>query len=615
MQAVILAAGMGKRLKDLTYDNTKCMVKVNNVALIDRMLHQLENLHLSRIVIVVGYKGQKLIDYINTLNISTPILFINNPIYNKTNNIYSLMLAKDYLIKEDTILLESDLIFEDSVLKILMDDPRETIALVDKYESWMDGTCVKIKEDDSIEAFIPGKKFVFEDIPEYYKTVNIYKFSRHFLITHYVPFLEAYSMALGNNEYYEQVLRVIALLDEPEIKVKKLDGQLWYEIDDIQDLDIAASMFATDDEKVTLISSRYGGYWRYPKLVDFSYPTNPWFPPQKLMDEIKANFEPLLIHQPSSVEVNSLLASKNFGIQQKHIMVGNDVVELIKSLLEEIRGKIGYVQSAFMEYPNCHDDSKSVIFVPDNADFTYTVDDLTQFFESKDINTLILTNPDNLSGNYVPYSGIMILVNWAKSRKINIVIDETFTDFADTYETNSLMVEDFLALYDRLYVVKSISESYGVPGLRLGVLASSNTETITRLKKCVPIWNINSVAEFYLQIYEKYEKDYRISLEKIIQSRKQMMKLLEKVPYLRAMPTQANYICCEVLYGMKSSELAKQLLEKGILIKCFTSKISNGREYIKVTVRTEKENEQLIEALMAMQGGISRQQEEDDESD
>lgn len=112
MQAIILAAGMGKRLKELTKNNTKCMVKVNGVTLIDRMLHQIENHHLSRIVIVVGYEGQKLIDYITTLDIQTPIIYINNPVYDKTNNIYSLALAKEWLCREDTLLFESDLILK-----------------------------------------------------------------------------------------------------------------------------------------------------------------------------------------------------------------------------------------------------------------------------------------------------------------------------------------------------------------------------------------------------------------------------------------------------------------------------------------------------------------------
>ena len=95
MQAIILAAGMGKRLKDLTEDNTKCMVRVNGVTMIERMLSQLDELDLSRIVIVIGYRGEKLVDFISTLKINTPIEYVNNDIYYKTNNIYSLYLARN----------------------------------------------------------------------------------------------------------------------------------------------------------------------------------------------------------------------------------------------------------------------------------------------------------------------------------------------------------------------------------------------------------------------------------------------------------------------------------------------------------------------------------------
>ncbi|MDE7368083.1 MAG: phosphocholine cytidylyltransferase family protein, partial [Lachnospiraceae bacterium] len=191
MQAIILAAGMGKRLKELTEHNTKCMVRVNGETLIERMLSQLDKLALERIVIVVGYKQEVLKDYIRELLTKTPIIFVENTVYDKTNNIYSLYLAKDYLLEKDTLLLESDLIFEDAILEELVNDERDTLALVDKYESWMSGTCVKLGADDSIEAFVPGKNFRFEEIKDYYKTVNVYKFSRKFSETHYVPFLEA----------------------------------------------------------------------------------------------------------------------------------------------------------------------------------------------------------------------------------------------------------------------------------------------------------------------------------------------------------------------------------------------------------------------------------------
>lgn len=597
MQAIILAAGMGKRLKELTQNNTKCMVKVNGVTLIDRMLHQIDRQHLSRIVIVVGYEGQKLIDYIATLNINTPIIYVNNPIYDKTNNIYSLSLTKDWLCKEDTLLFESDLIFEDSVLKVLVEDPRDTLALVDKYESWMDGTCVKLGKDDNIEAFVPGNQFQFNEIKEYYKTVNIYKFSKHFSETHYVPFLDAYSKALGDNEYYEQVLRVITMLDEPEIKAKRLNGELWYEIDDIQDLDIATSMFAPDDnEKVTLMQKRYGGYWRYPQILDFCYLVNPYFPPQKMIDEIKASFETLLAQYPSGIEVNSLLAAKNFNVRQDNILIGNGAAELIKALMNILSGKIGFVRPTFEEYPNRYDEENSVIFTPDNKNFAYTVYDIMDFFDKVSINNLVIVNPDNPSGNYLPKKDILVLLNWANKRNITLVLDESFIDFAEE-EAPSIIEQKILDNNPSLFVMKSISKSYGVPGLRIGVLASGNKDVINKLKKDVAIWNINSFAEFYMQIEEKYKKDYAIGLNKYKQERKRFQNNLEKIPGIRVIPSQANYVMVELVGAITSKELTKKMLLKHkILIKDLSNKIKLG-QYIRLAVRNEDDNDKLIYAL------------------
>ncbi|WP_029232787.1 aminotransferase class I/II-fold pyridoxal phosphate-dependent enzyme [Butyrivibrio sp. VCB2006] len=597
MQAIILAAGMGKRLKELTQNNTKCMVKVNGVALIDRMLHQIEKKNMSRIVIVVGYEGDKLKSYIKTLGITTPIEYIDNPIYDKTNNIYSLSLASDYLVKEDTILFESDLIFEDEVLDVLIEDPRDTLALVDKYESWMDGTCVKLSEDDSIEAFVPGKKFKFDEIKDYYKTVNIYKFSKHFSETHYVPFLKAYQSALGQNEYYEQVLRVITMLDEPEIRAKRLDGQRWYEIDDIQDLDIAESIFTPDeDEKVRLLQSRYGGYWRYPKLIDFCYLVNPYFPPEKMKDEIRANFDTLLTEYPSGMRVNSLLAAKNFGVHAENIIVGNGAAELIKSLMENFEGKVGFIRPTFDEYPNRYDRATSVDFVPDNADYSYTADDIMNFFADKDISNLVVVNPDNPSGNYIPKKDLLRIIDWCGDRNIKLVIDESFVDFADEPD-NTLISQALLTENRHLYVMKSISKSYGVPGLRLGILASGDVDAIAAMKKDVAIWNINSFAEFYMQIEEKYKKDYVVALERFRKERARFEKELSGIKGLRVIPSQANFVMAELDADISPKELLKKLLIKhNLLIKELTTK-TNGRNYLRLAVRNTEDNDVLIKAL------------------
>ncbi|MCH5264633.1 MAG: aminotransferase class I/II-fold pyridoxal phosphate-dependent enzyme [Lachnospiraceae bacterium] len=597
MQALILAAGMGKRLKDLTSDKTKCMVRVNGVTLIERMLGQLEKLDLERIVIVVGYKGEYLKSFIDSLGIRTPIVFVNNDIYDRTNNIYSLALAKEYLLEKDTLLFESDLIFEDDVLRLLLEDPRDTLALVDKYESWMNGTVVKLSDADEITAFIPGNKFVFEDIPQYYKTVNIYKFSKKFSQNQYVPFLESYLKALGNNEYYEQVLRVLTLLDNSWIRAKRIEGKKWYEIDDIQDLDIAASIFTESNDRLDKLQSRYGGYWRYPKLLDFCYLVNPYFPPRRMLSEIKANADKLIMNYPSGARVNALLAAKNFSVREEQIVVGNGAAELIKSIMENQAGNIGFIRPTFEEYPNRRRDSSDVVFEPANDDFSYNAEDLISYFGNKDITMLVLINPDNPTGNYIEKKEILRLAAWCQEKDIKFLLDESFVDFA-VEKDSSLIQENILSQYDNLLVVKSISKSYGVPGLRLGVLASGDTKLIRQVKSDISIWNINSFAEFYMQIEEKYKKDYSEALELFKDTRNLFIQELEKISWIRVIPSQANYVMCELSGRYTAKEIATKLLsEYNILIKDLSEKLKGDRQFIRIAIRTREENAQLIKAL------------------
>ena len=598
MQAIILAAGMGKRLKELTAGNTKCMVPVNGITLAERALRILDKKNLSRIVIVVGYEGQKLIDYIGTLGIRTEIVYIDNPIYNTTNNIYSLSLAKNYLVAEDTLLLESDLIFEESLIDMLLEDERETLALVDKYASWMDGTCMVIDDEDRITDFILGKSLKFEDKESYYKTVNIYKFSSHFAKNTYVPFLEAYSKAMGDNEYYESVIKLIAMLETNEIRAKRLTGQTWYEIDDIQDLDIAESLFPISEEaQYDAIAGRYGGYWRYPGLLDYCYLVNPYYPTKRMMDEIKASFESLLTQYPSGMRVNSLLAAKYFGVLPSQIVIGNGAAELIHSLMNRISGKTGFIRPTFEEYPNRYSRENSVYMEVTGPDFSYTADDIMEFFSDKKVSSIVVINPDNPSGNYLEYKDVIKLAKWCRDNNVRLIYDESFSDFANASKKSIIDREILEEFGSNLVAVKSISKSHGIPGIRLGVLASGDENLIAEMKKDVSIWNINSYGEFYMQIAEKYRKDYVSGLDKLIAEREHFIADLSKIEYLRVLPSEANFVMAELTQGVISKKLSSYLLGQDIFIKDLTHKIGDGRQYIRLAVRNEEDNAKLVEAM------------------
>ena len=625
MQAIILAAGMGRRLGDYTKDNTKCMVPVNGVKLIDRLLGQLAKQQLSRVIIVVGYKGKELREYIgkswgqvfdvNSFNQATcphdslHIEFAENPVYDKTNNIYSLAIVKDKLQEDDTLLIESDLIFSERMIPMIVDNPYPNLALVAKYETWMDGTMVRLDDEQNIVNFISKDAFDYNDVDSYYKTVNIYKLSRQFSQQKYVPFLDAYTKAVGNNEYYENVLRIISLLNSHDMKALPIGGEKWYEIDDKQDLDIAEALFADEKDVLRKYYGRYGGFWRFPQMLDFCYLVNPYFPSRRMKDELRANFDTLLTEYPSGMKVNTLIASKCFGVSEEYIVPGNGAAELIKILMEltaksqQPTARTGFIRPTFEEYPNRYDKDQQVTFVPQNEDYRYTADDLMAFFGDKDIRQLMVINPDNPSGNFIPKKDVLRLAQWCEERNIRLVVDESFVDFSRDYATNSLLSDETLEQHPHMAVMKSISKSYGVPGLRLGILCSADKELISRIKKEVSIWNLNSFAEFFMQIYNKHEKDYQRACAKFVAERDSFEKQLREVPFLRVMPTEANYFLCEVLPPFKASEIVIRMLKQhNILTRDCSLKpgLDPSKQYMRIAVRNHEDNTRLAEGLLAI---------------
>jgi len=598
MQALILAAGTGSRLGKHTKENTKCMLEINGETLITTALEKLNAVGITKLILVVGYKKENLMEHVGTQYKNITIEYVENPIYATTNNIYSLYLAKEKLAEDDTILLESDLLFEEKIIADLINDKRASLAIVDKYQAWMDGTAVTLAEDDSILGFYGKKAFRFQDVEEYYKTVNIYKFSKEFSQSTYIPFLEAYSKAMGDNEYYESVLRVILMLEDQELKAMKLNGEKWYEIDDVQDKANAEIIFSKNaKEKLKLIQSRYGGYWRFPELRDFCYLVNPYFPTIKMQEEMKAYFYELLSQYPSGQGTQRLLAGKMFKIEAENIIVGNGAAEIIRGLGKAIEGTFGLAFPTFNEYPESIGYDRVIQFIPNNKDFAYGIDEMVELAEKCD--NLLLINPDNPSGNFIKKEELLQLADKLLEMGKTFVLDESFVDFSTNGEKETLITQDILDKYPNLVIIKSISKSYGVPGVRLGILATSNQEIMKAIQNEVTIWNINSYGEFFLQIIGKYKKDYDQGCVNISTERDRFYKRLQEIPYLEVVYSQANYFLLHVSDRFTAEELTEILLDRyELYIKDLTGKIGfDGKECIRIAVKSFEDNEFMIEKL------------------
>lgn len=356
----------------------------------------------------------------------------------------------------------------------------------------------------------------------------------------------------------------------------------------------------SEDEKVLKqYYSRYGGFWVYPDMLDYCYLVNPYFNRSKIIDEMESNFRMLVSEYPAGMNVNSKLASSCWDIKEEYIIPGNGAAELIKTLMENLEGKVGVIRPTFEEYPNRMPEDQVITFVSQKADFRYSADDLIAFFSKNPVDTLLLINPDNPSGNFITMEGITKLAEWTKERGVKFVLDESFVDFSVGYEHNSWLHNDLLEEYPNMFVMKSISKSYGVPGLRLGILCSSNKELIAKMKRQVSIWNINSFAEFFMQIYPKYKDDYKIACDQFIQAREDFEKDLKEIPFIRVMPSQANYFFVEVLPPYQPKELCSILLKDYNILAsaCLAKKGIEKNKYMRIAVRNHRDNAMFVKAL------------------
>ena len=601
MQALMLAAGMGKRLGNYTKNATKCMVPVNGKTLIEYAIESLIYAGIKKFTMVVGYKKDVLKNFLKGKYPQIQIDFIDNDVYDSTNNIYSLYLARDVLSSDDTILLESDLIFDKEIIREIVSSPEKNLAVVSHFENWMDGTVTVLNEEKAIKRIVSKSDFDWNKIDSYYKTVNIYKFSKEFSKNIYMPFLGAYQTAYSKNEYYETVLKVISYLDGDILKAHLVDGSRWYEIDDPADLKIASTRFSSGKEHLESMYKTFGGYWRYPAMLDFCYLVNPYFPPKALVNEMKQMTDILLESYPSGDKQQSLLAGKIFGVLPEHIAVGNGAAELIASISELSSGKVVVPFPTFNEYPNRFG-NENTVWLPANEDFSYSVEDIVRSAEENSASYVLLINPDNPSGHFFTKQEVIVLAEQLSSKNVKLILDESFVDFAEPEIRFTFIDEELISKHKNVIVIKSISKSYGVPGIRLGVLVSGDESLIEKIQKNTSIWNINSFAEFFLQIFDKYKKFYGSACDKIAEERGRFSSELSKIPGVKVYESQANYLLCKLsgeAEKIGSLGLAEKLLDGyNILIKDLSSKKGFEKgQFIRLAVRNCQDNDRLIFAL------------------
>lgn len=240
--AIILAAGRGSRMKEQTLKHPKPMTPVNNITIIDNLIYELHNQKIKNIIVVTGYMSDKLEKHLRTLHKDTNIIFIENEIFESTNNIYSLWLAKDYM-KHGFFLFEADVFCDESLIHELLNSPHHNLIVVDQHQKGMDGTVVELTEDGLVKEMYlrrhQGEEFSFY---KKYKTVNFYKLSGYYSQKYFIPKMENHINRNDVNVYYEQIIKEDIDEGHSFYALETCDNR-WWEIDTPEDLEKARSMF------------------------------------------------------------------------------------------------------------------------------------------------------------------------------------------------------------------------------------------------------------------------------------------------------------------------------------------------------------------------------------
>lgn len=600
MQAVILAAGVGERLKPITDNIPKCLVTVNDKPMLINTLELLESRGIRDVVIVVGYLKERVYEEVGHSFGKIKISYVENDIYAETNNVYSLWLARDRLNK-NTILFECDLYYEGDLIDIVLESRQECKALVSKYKPFMRGTVVQVGPDNVIERLITVKEqHAGFDFSDKYKTVNIYYFSAAFLQQYFVPNLDLYVRTQGTSSYYELVLGALIYFHKPEIHATIVDGIKWFEIDDETDLRRAEYYFSSPDKKIKMISPLHGGYWRY-DFVDFCYLFNLYFPNEELLSELKSTLPDLVQNYPSDMDTIAYLMSRIANIPPNKLAVGNGAAELIRLLNIHYVKKVSIAIPTFNEYENMLKSTQINYFHTEQNNFVLDAEAYVQSVKKSGSNAALIINPNNPTSIFEPREKIKWILDSLMNLEL-VIVDESFIDFVRQDGQNRAMVsvEDLMDEYSNLIMIRSLSKEFGVPGLRLGYIASSNEEFVKQMRNRCPIWNINSLAEAFLEMFPRYHSDYIDSCELIQRDRDNIYERIRQIPYLKAYKPSANFIFAQVQGDMTSAELRERLfLDYGLLIKDCSNKTGlEDKNYIRISVRKPLDNDRLIKALL-----------------
>ena len=599
-RAVILAAGKGNRLQPLTADMPKCMVEVGNEPLLERALHALASQGVAEAVIVIGYKGQVVRERIGSCFAGVDIHYVEAPDFETTNNIRSLWDARGYL-DQDILLLEADVVFDPEVITALLRESGSSAAVA-PYHRALSGTVVRRDQHRRITSFTLGvEQDAGFDTSDTFKTVNIYVLREQLLRIQLVPLLCSAIEAGHVDRYYETILRdCVADGSLADLTAVDVSASRWYEIDDHRDQDAAEFLFLNRDAQFDRIQQLHGAYWRY-GFTDHSYLYNMHFPPAEMLAAFRDDLQEIVTNYPVAQKDLARLVADWTGANPDHLAVANGAAELIKILGNQFARRLTIPTPSFNEYEEVIAPEGLNRFPLDSVTFELDIDAFAESAIQWESDTAVVVTPNNPTAVSVPRDEVLRLAHRLEAHGCRLLVDESFIEFSRTDVAGS--VESMVEAVPNLVVIKSMSKVFGIAGLRIGYLLSANREFIGAVRRAVPIWNINGLAEAFLRTLGRYRSEFAESCDLTRSACGELYADLLALPGIEPIEPDANFVLCKLVGSSATGpDVARRLyVEHSILIKdCAAKSMPEAERYVRIASRTPAENRRLVQALATL---------------
>jgi histidinol-phosphate/aromatic aminotransferase/cobyric acid decarboxylase-like protein len=194
----------------------------------------------------------------------------------------------------------------------------------------------------------------------------------------------------------------------------------------------------------------------------------------------------------------------------------------------------------------------------------------------------------------IPLEEMIEFVHQASDFEL-IIVDESFIDFAGNPVPSLLPVAE---RFSNLLIVRSMSKHCGVPGLRLGYAYSSNLYLLNRLRRFLPTWNLNTLAQYFLSLLPSTDADYHEARKRLIGDVAWLYGALRTVPGVDVYPTGANFVLFKITTGVEAAELQSRLLDGyGMYVRDCSNKVGMDRFHIRVASQGREKDARLVAAL------------------